>query len=633
MRVRFSGAEWALVIVLFLLAVGSVTFFVMIFYLLRLQVPSPAVAPVTVAPAQATLGALRGMGTLSPTSTLSPTKQSGPAEILSTSTPMINLMATPTSTDQAGLGMQTSLKEWSLEQKIGQMLIISFNDEIKESPGCALVNELHPAGVIFHPNNVDSPEQFYRFASSLQDCAKTAGLPPLLIVLNHEGEYINRFDYQVTMFPAALALGATGNPDYAYEMGLAAGRELAFSGANMVLGPVADVLTDYDNYVIAVRSFSGDPVQAAAFTAAAVQGYEASGMISVLKHFPGHGGVSADSHEELPVDMANMERLKEVYLPPFRQGLAAGAQVVMLGHLAFPNITGDNLPATYSPQLIDLLRTELAFDGVVMSDDMEMKAITRMISLETASLRAVQSGLDLLLITRPGQARSVYWRLLNAARTGTLSTERVDEAVRRVLALKASHGLQSFPLQRPAEPDWQADADLAVEIGERAVTLFPNHTAGIPIPSTARRLLVIGPEKDWEFYPVLGKALQEAGHEVDFEYFTTPVKKPVPETSLLETLPAKAATYDQVIVFTWHSHVNRFGILDEWQPKLVKAVLATQPNLVVVALRSPADLIDFPQVPGYLATFGTTRGQRQALLEILLGKMEPVGVNPLPELK
>jgi beta-N-acetylhexosaminidase len=162
------------------------------------------------------------------------------------------------------------------------------------------------------------------FSAGLQGCAETAGIPPLFLTLDHEGEYINRFDEVATMFPAALALGATGDPELAGQVARAAGQELAYSGVNMVLGPVADVLLDYDNGVVSQRTFGGDPAQVSLFVAESVLGYKEAGLVSALKHFPGHGGVAGDRTISCRWMMLTSQRWKAPTCRPFAAGWRLG---------------------------------------------------------------------------------------------------------------------------------------------------------------------------------------------------------------------------------------------------------------------------------------------------------------------
>lgn len=534
---------------------------------------------------------------------------------------------------QALSWVEAHLQAMSLSQKIGQMLVTGLEEDATQFDACPLIQQLTPGGVFYHPGNVDDPEQLRLFSAAVQACAQSAHNLPVFIALDHEGQYVNRFDRGVTVFPAALAQGASGDPELAYRIALAAGQELAFSGVNLVLGPVADVLSNPDNEVISQRTFGSDPQRVAEFVKRAVEGYRQAGLIPALKHFPGHGGVAGDTHRVLPVDESDRAQLESLYLPPFASGLSAGAPMVMLSHVAFPNVAGTVQPASLSPAMVRLLREDLGFQGVILTDAMDMRAVSgARLNVAEAALEAVRVGVDLLLVTDPGQALATHARLLLAVEQGELPLEHIDRAVAHILSLKQAQGLHSFPLPQPPEPEWQSHASLAAEAGQRAVTRFKDEGELLPLPAGVRRVLVVGPNSEWEFYPVLEAALRERGIETEFWYYSLADHGPVPERELLESLPERAALADLTLLFTWQAYLNTLLFEDDWPEMLVENFLQVNPAMVVVALKSPTDIRAFPGVPAYLALYGTTPGALQGLLEVLLSGWEPPGKNPLPGL-
>ena len=565
-------------------------------------------------------------------STLAPLDEQTPTpDILPTVTLMPTL--TPSSASTSDLWVEDQLANMTLIQKIGHMIMTGVNGDSITSHTCQVIQELMPGGIVYRGVNVYTPDQLRQFSSGLQECAQTSQNFPLLIALDHEGQYVIRFSSGVTIFPAAMALGATGDPYYAYLAAKSSGSELTYSGVNVVLGPVADVLTDYDNSVISQRSYGGDPILVSQFVAQAVTGYLQEGILPVLKHFPGHGGIAADSHYTLPVDQADLSSLESEYLPPFQSGLEAGAPIIMFSHVAFPNIDLTGNPATLSTALVALLRDRLGFQGVILTDSMGMGAIThRGLNIAEASLQAVNAGVDMLLITSPASAKDTRDRILLAVQQGEIPTARIDDAVRRILAVKATWGMKSSPLPQVVSPDWSSDASLASDIGYRAVTQYRDQNRLIPIPSEANNLLIIGPTDGWGLYTILGTALAENGYNYHVVTYSSPWNGRIPERSYLNTLPNQALSYDLVLVFTWEAHLNRFRYSDDWQIELVNRLHVTDAPMIVVALKSPTDILEFPQIPTYLATYGTTGGQLYGLAEALVGRWQLVGQNPLPNL-
>ena len=562
--------------------------------------------------------------TPSPTSPIDPVISPTPTGTL----PPIPTIPTP---DQSQIDwVEKTLVNMTPEQKIGQLMIISLNDQQKELNDCGLIWTIQPAGMFLHPDNVDDPYQVKGLIKSFQECASN-GMLPLLISIDHEGEYVNRFNTVVNNFPPALGMGATGDPRLLQDVSYAAGSELAFSGINMILGPIADVLTNLDNKVVSMRTYGSEAQQVAGFVESAVRGYRTAGLIPTLKHFPGHGNVADDSHKTLPIDNTNRVGLDETHLPPFNRGIIAGAPVVMLSHVAFPNISGSNTPSSLSPEIMQLLRQDLDFNGVILTDALDMKGVPY--PVPDASLRAILAGVDLLLITDPEQARAVHQRLVTALQQGELPAERVNEALRRILTLKSLNGLSTFPVAEHPEPDWQKNRDLALDAGKRSVGVLKNDQGLVPIPSGMNNVLVIAPSApDWYYYPKLENNLRESGKEVKSIYYPSPTNGRIKDDGSFDIIIEQANQYQLLLVFTWQSHINSIIHEDPYQNQLVNNLLQTGVPMVVIAMKSPTDIMDFPNAQTYLVTYGTNEGTMEELIQVLLGKVTGHYRNPLPNL-
>jgi beta-N-acetylhexosaminidase len=555
--------------------------------------------------------------------TFTPTLANSPSP---TPTPTI----TPTVVPTEDGWIIDQLSQMTIRQKVGQMILVGVSGMQPNQGDCGLIGRLQPGGILLIDSNVSTPQQLRLFSGSLQDCSESAGAPPLLMALDHEGQYTSRFESGSTVFPAAMAIGATEDTDLAHQAAYASGLELAYSGINLVLGPVADVLVHPDNTVIALRAFSSSPDVAAALAAASVEGYLQTGVIPVLKHYPGHGGTAEDSHLGLPIDPADRTLIETTYLPPFTAGLSAGAPVVMTAHVAFSELDTSGLPMTLSEPGLALLRDPLAFEGLILTDSLEMGAITNQMSVADAALQAVKAGVDFMMLPSQGQAEAAATRLETAIETGELTEGRLDASVSRILTLKAAHHLTSYPQPLADEPDWQAHEALAYDAGYRAVTLLRDDASLVPLPDERQRVLVIGPADSWGLYLAMQTALEGRGFVLEVVTYSSPWAGRVPERGYIDSLPARAAGYDLVVALTWNAHVNRFRFGDDFQPLLVNNLLKTDVPVVVVALRTPTDLLEFPNAPTYLTTCGTTPGQVQALADILAGAAQPAGSNPLP---
>jgi beta-N-acetylhexosaminidase len=278
------------------------------------------------------------------------------------------------------------------------MFMVSLYGAELTEVGRDFLQHWQPGAIALFGNNAGSPEAITTLTNAYQQTITEAGGLPLLLAVDQEGGVIAHLTEGFTTFPAPLLLTATGDPELAHAAGQAMGEELTAVGINMNLAPVADLETNPNNPIIQRRSFGSDPQLTAPIIVAFADGLQDGGVLATLKHFPGHGDTSADSHTTLPVVNHNRERLDTVELVPFQAGIEAGVEAVMVAHIWYPALEPqENLPSTLSHNVITgLLREELGFDGLIMTDALAMDAIDTSYSLEDASVLAVQAGVDLL---------------------------------------------------------------------------------------------------------------------------------------------------------------------------------------------------------------------------------------------
>ncbi len=421
----------------------------------------------------------------------------------------------------------------------------------------------------------------------------------------------------------------------ARRAGLALGLELAALGINVDYAPVCDVNVNPQNPVVGPRSFGEDPVLVSSLAAAMITGLQSAGVAATAKHFPGHGDTATDSHESAPSLPHADERLHQVELPPFIAAMRAGVKLMMTGHLSLPNISGaDGLPATLSPRILrGLLRTELGYTGVIVTDAMDMQAIRQGPGLIIDAVAAVKAGCDLLLLnTDPIGQRNVYRALLQATERHLLDSSDVQESARRVLALKdwcsgvttPPSGVTAPPLEVVGSAEHRALAD---EIAARSVTLVRDTAQLLPLqPSANSRVAVIVPQPqdltpaDTSSYetPALAAAIRAYHPCVD--EFVVPLD---PDQNDIAALAEKAPGYDRVIIGTLNA-TDYAG-----QAALVQAVLARNPAVIVTALRMPYDLQAFPMISTYLCTYSLQPASLNALAQGLFGKLPFVGQLPV----
>lgn len=356
-------------------------------------------------------------------------------------------------TTQAPDYIRTLLREMTLREKVGQLFVIrpeslnltgeagnaktggytQLTDAMKDA-----LKEYPVGGIVMFSKNIESPAQITAFNASLQAAVEI----PLFICVDEEGGSIarlaNHSAFRLPKYKSAAAVGKTGDPKNALEMGRSIGTYLASYGFNTDFAPIADVNTNPKNTVIGDRAFSSDPEIAAQMASAMAQGLRESGIIPVFKHFPGHGDTKEDSHDGLAVSNKTMEELSACEWLPFEA--AGSGDWVMTGHISLPNVTGSNIPATMSEQVVTgILKTQLGFQGLVITDSLEMDAITDLYDSDRAPLEALRAGCDLLLM--PIDFTRSFDAVVEAVETGGLSEARLDAIVERILRFKAQYGL------------------------------------------------------------------------------------------------------------------------------------------------------------------------------------------------
>ena len=336
----------------------------------------------------------------------------------------------------------------TLEQKVGQLFIVR-PDALDLTLSQETINDAHADGVTAVTNemrktlqqypvggicqfgkNIESPSQLARFNADLQAASAT----PLLIAVDEEGGLIARLAnndaFNLPRYASAAAVGASGDPADAREMGQTIGSYLKTYGFNMDFAPDADVNTNPDNPIIGERAFSSDAATAAQMAAAAADGLRQNGILPTLKHFPGHGDTAEDSHTDLAVTYKTREELENCELLPFAAD--TGLHAVMVGHIAAPNVTGDMTPATLSPTLIGMIPD--AENALIVTDSLAMDAITAAYTPGEAAVLAIQAGCDVLLM--PNSLPEAYAAVLDAVQNGTISEARLDKSVNKILHYK-----------------------------------------------------------------------------------------------------------------------------------------------------------------------------------------------------
>lgn len=338
--------------------------------------------------------------------------------------------------------IEEQIKLMSLDEKLGQMIMVGLNGYVVDNAARQMLESYHVGGFILYGSNVESQEQLLALTNSLKSI-NSANKLPLFISVDEEGGRISRMPKELKDIPTNKEIGKINNEEFSYKIGGLLAAEVKAFGFNMDFAPVLDINSNPKNPVIGDRAFGADERVVSNLGVQTMKGIEASGVIPVVKHFPGHGDTSVDSHVGLPSVDNDLERLKSFELIPFANAIENGADVVMAAHILLPKIDGEN-PATMSKAIItDILREQMNYDGVVITDDMTMGAIIKNYEIGAASVKSVEAGSDIILVAHGNDnALAVLEKMKEAVEQGLVSEERINESVYRILKLKQKYNLK-----------------------------------------------------------------------------------------------------------------------------------------------------------------------------------------------
>ncbi|MFE0552375.1 glycoside hydrolase family 3 protein [Streptomyces pilosus] len=544
--------------------------------------------------------------------------------------------------------LRALISRMTLEEKVGQLFVMrvyghSATDpdqadidanlkEIGVRTAAELLAKYRVGGIIYFAwaHNTRAPHQIADLSNGIQKAS--LGLPrglPVLISTDQEHGIVARVGEPATLFPGAMAVGAGGSRSDARGLGRIAGAELRATGIRQNYSPVADVNVNPANPVIGVRSFGSDPRAVAELVAAEVRGYESSRVASTAKHFPGHGDTVTDSHDALPYIHHTREQWEELDAPPFRAAIAAGIDSIMTAHIVVPALDGSEDPATLSrPILTGILREELGYDGVVVTDSLGMEGVRTKYGDERVPVLALQAGVDQLL--NPPSLDVAWNAVLDAVRSGELTEARLDESILRVLRLKARLGLFEDPYVSHEGVDrtvgTRAHLAAADRIAERGITLLVNEGGLLPLSRRRQpKLLVAGADPaspSGTTGPptgVLADALTELGFTA-----TALSTGTAPSAATIAKAVAAARDADAVVVGTYNVGASSS------QKTLVEQLSATGKPVVAVAIRNPYDVAHLPGVAAFLASYSWTDVELRAAARVIAGRVNPRGTLPVP---
>ncbi|MBI3548742.1 MAG: glycoside hydrolase family 3 protein [Elusimicrobia bacterium] len=507
----------------------------------------------------------------------------------------------------------------SIDELIGQTLMVAIDDELADT-FAPLLRSGKIGGGMLRWDKFDAAGARAFSAKVQAMAAESPRKIPLFLSIDHEGgAMFTQRTLGATIFPGNMALGATRNPALAARAAELSARELAALGIHITFGPSLDVNSNPQNPIIGVRSFGEDPAQVAAFGRAAIRGYLAGGILPVIKHFPGHGDTHVDSHHDLPAIEKSLEDLAKTELVPFRAAIEAGAPMVMPAHIGLPSLWGRDTSATLSEGAIrGLLRRDLGFNGVVVSDAMDMGAITKTMTVPDAAVLALNAGNDLLLLGKADPI-AVHARLVAALGSGELTTQTLQAAVTRILKLKKERGISAAT---GAGPDPSEGEALARQIARESLTLLKNEGAVLPLKPGRKPFL---------FLP------RHARFEKEAKDFAELLKAGLPDLDamIVAHLP-KAPDVDEALRRAAEADVLVLGSYQFGPPSataaqaaLLQRLLALRKPTVVISLMNPYDAQLFTDADAILCAYGMTPHALEAAARTILGSLKPQGRLPV----
>ena len=551
------------------------------------------------------------------------------------------------------------LRKMSLEEKIGQLISVGVNATFLNQDSDAYralkhqIEDNKVGGIILFRGPV---YESVILVNRMQQLAHY----PLLISADLEAGSGMRFDDTIN-FPWNMAVAATGNPDYARRQGEITAREARALGVQQIFAPVVDVNNNAANPVINVRSYGEDPADVARFAAAFTEGAQGAGAIATAKHFPGHGDTAVDSHRGLPEINVGRERLNTVEFVPFQAAVNAGVGAVMVGHIALPQIDSTvvkplprnvkskpidtdedgeiieekaTMPATMSPVIGKILRDDLKFPGMIVTDALSMSGLTIYFTQEEAAVRALEAGADMLL--KPADVDASFRGVRDAVKSGRITEQRVEESARRILAAKYDLGLldqRITPIDAIDRIVGSKDVpELATQIAEHAITLVRDEDKLVPLKNVKPESRVFnlavtnGDDRNWISNAFVSR-LGRAGIKVE-----TLVLDERSTEQEVQKIVERAKSADLVLA-SLYGRVRSGQALSVGIPepgaKALSALIAAKTPMVGISFGNPYLLQSFPGLRTYVVAYGDMPSLQQATARALVGEIDVVGKLPI----
>lgn len=523
------------------------------------------------------------------------------------------------------LNAQVKFEDLSFDEKLGQTLVV-FVDVDSAEQNRKAIEEGKIGGVLIQWGNYSLPKTKELVAKLQSWAAKSPHKIPLLISIDYEGGTVYTpitlgFEY----LPTNMMFSATQDEEATATVAYLAGLELRRAGVHINFSPVLDVNSNPHNPIIGVRSFGSDPANVTKMGLALMNGFKAAGVVSVVKHFPGHGNTTEDSHYKVPVVHDSLDTLEKVHLAPFAQAIKHQVPGVMTGHIMYPALDINNISTFSRPILHDLLREKMGFNGFVVTDSLDMKSTTFFCKIPDCAVKSLDAGADMLLLGRYIKINTVFNRMKEqlAARK---DNARLEEAAKRIFDLKKELGLLDGPLPVPTPTDKAYRAALQ-DVSDKAVTLVRNRRNLLPFtPARADGkkptvcAVFFAPSRFADQLPDFSQPFLESGWDVrTYNAALTPRAKD-------SRRAAQCAQGADLLVVTSLQWADKTNIN---QKNAINGLIKENPNTVFISTMSPYDIPKYPEADTVLATYGLSRYALKSAAKIILGKIQPHGTLPV----
>ena len=524
--------------------------------------------------------------------------------------------------------LQQILDRLTPAQKIGQIVMVSIEQDQMNESLQQWLNKYEIGNVILYSKNINDAETAAELNRQLQTVIKNRTSIPALLAVDQEGGHVTRVHQGATIFPSSMAVGAA-HPQDLYPVAWACAQELKSMGFNMNLAPVMDINSNPDNPVINIRSYGDDPQQAGELGGLWIRGLQENGIIASAKHFPGHGDTDIDSHFGLPVSQKSLNELLDTELVPFRHAIHSGVSTIMTSHILFPKID-KTAPATLSSRILnDLLRKEMGYTGVIISDSLQMSAVRDHFGSSQAAIQSLNAGVDLLLIgdgkvldeQNTDPQNEILDALVHAVETGEIAEEDLNRAVMNVLKLKNSYRLFAVDpseFHAPYPEELTEHQDLVQELSDQSITLIRDEEGLLPLPTESNLFVSFPSPYDLEY-----------GHSsfcdvaADHLYGKPVTVHMNPTHAEIEEVLFQSDNYDTAIVLVNDMKNNPN------QKVMIDRLLEKEMPLIVICIGSPYDLNELQEIKTVFCTYGYTPSSVLSAIALMNGTLTPGGILPV----